>query len=291
MRALVSIYTLGVMLLLCVNAQAQIVDPFTLRYQATQKGGIQMLANAAVSCNGCAAANQMPPGGTGTNNGNNQYYIDLDGLSSTFMSSSDSLNLANCSEITWAGLYWTGNLNSWNPSSTTNYNIRNQVKLRADNGAYQSFTADDIIDNTTGKNSYHCFKDVTAFVQANGNARYTVGDVVAQTGSNTFAGWALIVAYRNVYESQKNLTVFDGLANVAAGVGQVDIPISGFLTPPSGPVNFELGVVAHDGDRGDTGDRLRFNGAGTYIDISDALHPANDVFNSTILLQWSSHSF
>ena len=53
-------------------------------------------------------------------------YVDTDNTTATWMSSSDSLNLDICSEITWAGLYWSARIES----STTNYAFRNQVKLR-----------------------------------------------------------------------------------------------------------------------------------------------------------------
>ena len=65
------------------------------------------------------------------------------------------------------------------------------------------------------------------------------------------------------------------------GGNNVEVPISGFATPPSGPVNFELGVISYDGDRGQTGDQLQFNGAGTFVSVSDAVHNVNNVFNSS----------
>src|SRR5690606_32796182 len=57
-------------------------------------------------------------------------------------------------------------------------------------------------------------------------------------------------------------------------------PLSGFLTPPFGPVQTEVGVVAYEGDRGSgaTGDVFRLNST----DLSNAANPANDVFNGTI---------
>jgi uncharacterized repeat protein (TIGR01451 family) len=63
---------------------------------------------------------------------------------------------------------------------------------------------------------------------------------------------------------------------------KLDIPISGFVTPLAGPVTFELGVIALDGDRETIGDQLQFNGAGTFVNISDALHNTNNFFNSMI---------
>ena len=266
-------------------ANAQIVDPFSIRYQNQQKGGIRMLSNVSVTCSNCSSSqNEIPPAGNGQNNNFNMNYVDIDGVNSTFMSSSDSLNLENCSEVLWAGLYWTGRVGTGGAvTTTTNYTLRNQVKLRIGTGAYQTLVADEITDNAVGHQTYHCFKNITSIVQANGNnARYTIADLVTRTGtSQVYGGWTIVVVYKNIYLSMRNLTVFDGLANVSAG-NTVTIPITGFLTPLTGPVSFELGVVSHDGDRSQTGDQLQFNGAGTYINVSDALHNVNDVFNSTI---------
>jgi large repetitive protein len=267
------------------STHSQIVDPFAIRYQNQQKGGIRMLANASVTCSNCTTSqNEFPPAGNGQNNNFNMNYIDVDGISSTFMSSSDSLNLQPCSEVLWAGLYWTGRVGTGGAvTTTTNYTLRNQVSLRTGTGAYQTLTADEITDNTVGHQTYHCFKNITSIVQANGNnSRYTIANVVTRTGSaGVYGGWTIVVVYKNIYESMRNLTVFDGLANVSSG-NTVTIPITGFLTPLVGPVSFELGVVSHDGDRSQTGDQLQFNGAGTYVNVSDAIHATNDVFNSTI---------
>jgi len=224
----------------------------------------------------------VPPGGTGQNNSFTAAYIDMDGNAATFSSSSDSLALPSCSQVSWAGLYWSANRNTTN----ANYANRFSVKLKAGNGAYNAFTAlaANRLDNAVGYTSYNAFADVTDFVKAAGiNARFTVADMYAETGgTNKFGGWTIVVVYKNDLQPMRNLTVFNGLA-VVSGSNNVTIPISGFLTPLSGPVTFDLGVVGYDGDRDFTGDQLLFNGVGaTYVNISDALHNSNDVFNSTI---------
>ena len=92
---------------------AQIVQPFAIRYQTNQKGGITFVANTALTCNpstnGCNTATSFNTASSGSNTNNNNnwtmQYVDNDGNASTFMSSSDSLNLPQCSEISWAGLY------------------------------------------------------------------------------------------------------------------------------------------------------------------------------------------
>ncbi|MEN9743496.1 MAG: hypothetical protein RLZZ65_1301, partial [Bacteroidota bacterium] len=270
------------------SASAQIISPFTIRHQTQQKGGLKFLSNVSVSCTSTlpsctAATGQVPPAGTSMNNDFTENYVDIDGDPTTFMSSSDSLILPNCSEVTWAGLYWGGRI----ATSNSSYANRVNVKVKVGSGTYQQITADQTINNTSGAVSYFCFKNVTSIVQNAGlNARFTIADQVNSVGStNLFGGWTLIVVYKNIQETYKNLTVFDGLANVGSGTStnQVTIPISGFLTPLSGPVTLQLGVVGYDGDRNNTGDQILFNGVGTnYVQVTDAIHPAQDMFNSTI---------
>ncbi|MEN9304184.1 MAG: hypothetical protein RL264_2613, partial [Bacteroidota bacterium] len=267
------------------NLHSQLIQAFNTRYTTNQKGGIRILANVSASCSSgtscTSATSQVPPSGTNQNGDFTMNYVDIDGLSSTFMSSSDSLNLANCSEILWAGLYWGARATS----SVSGWSSRSSCKIRVNSGSYQTLTADQTIDaQSLGTHpSYYCFKDITSIVNSAGiRARFTVADVVTQTGGgNLWGGWSIIVVYKNVFQSMRNLSVFDGFANVGIG-NSVDIPISGFTTPPSGPVSFELGVVSYEGDRGSTGDQLQFNGNGTFINVFDALHPTNDFFNSTI---------
>lgn len=267
-------------ILLTILTFGQVITPFTVRKSVTQKGGILYLSNtSSMATPANIVQNETPPGGTGYNNNYTNAYVDIDNDASTWMSSSDSLSLSTCSEITWAGLYWGADCSL----GDENYATRNQVKLKVNSNAYQSITADYLKDNTIGYKTYHCFKDITSIVQTNGiKGRYTVANVATDVnGKNLFGGWTIVIVYKNNTLTMRNLTVFDGLANVS-GTSTVDIPISGFQTPLSGPVNFELGMVVYDGDRSLTGDQLLFKGASSFVNISDALHPITDVFNSTI---------
>ncbi len=76
----------------------------------------------------------------------------------------------------------------------------------------------------------------------------------------------------------RNLTVFNGFAVQASTDPALNIPISGFIAPPSGPVNAKVGVVAYEGDLGTTGDSMALNGK----QLSDAVTPANNFFNAGI---------
>jgi uncharacterized repeat protein (TIGR01451 family) len=268
----------------CMCSFAQLITPFSIRYQSTQKGGIRYISNSSVSCSASASCttgrNEIAPAGTSTDNGFSAAYVDIDGDPTTFMSSSDSLALPGCSEIIWAGLYW----GAQNQAGGNNYANRNSCKIKANNGSYVNITANASQDNTVGFTTYHCFTDITAIVKAAGtNARFTVANVATHTGStNVFGGWTIVVVYRNDLQPMRNLTVFNGLSNVSGTNPTTNVPISGFLTPLSGPVTFEIGAVTYDGDRASTGDQLLFKGASAFVNISDAVNPANDVFNSTL---------
>ncbi len=275
------LFTLGLVTILS-QSFSQVITPFTVRKSITQKGGIIYLSNTsskAVPDN--VVQNEIPPAGTGYDNNFTNGYVDIDGDPSTFMSSSDQLNLPTCSEISWAGLYWGADCST----GDENFATRNQVKLKVNSGTYINLTADYLKDNTVGYRTYHCFKDITSILQANGlTDRYTVANVANDIGgTNLFGGWTIVVIYKNNTLTMRNLTVFDGLANVSAGTySTVDIPISGFQTPLSGPVNFELGLVVYDGDRSLTGDQLLFKGGTSFVNLSDAIHPSTDMFNSTL---------
>ncbi|MGL4598632.1 MAG: hypothetical protein ACRCYO_14035, partial [Bacteroidia bacterium] len=264
---------------------AQVSVPFTVRYQVNQKGSIYQIGNTITTCNGsgnCATATSTaPPSGSFQNNNYTMAYVDFDGDPSTFSSSSDSMALPNCSQITFAGLYWGATI----ANNVAGYNTRNQVKIKINNNSYQTLTADTMINNTIGFTTYHCYKNVTGIMQTAGrNARVSVADIVAQVGSNNkFGGWTLVVVYKNDLEDMRNLTIFNGLANITGAIGSLDVPVSGFLTPPSGPVNLDIGIMAFDGDRGFNGDSLLFRGGTnpSFVSLANAVNPAGDMFNST----------
>jgi len=270
----------------CGVMNAQVADDFEVRFSAQEKGGIWFLANHSLSCEGngtCAnALASLPITGNAQENNNafDMVYVDVDADPATWSSSSDSLDLGGCAEVLWAGLYWAGRVES----NTPNLALRNAVKLRTGNGPYVDFTADEMLDFDGGYfDAYFCFKDVTDWVTTNDvKARYTVANVVGEEDDSSWAGWTLVIAYRDALEPMRNVTVFDGLAFISFNdASTVDVPISGFVTPLVGPVELELGVVAYDGDRGSTGDQMAFNGAGNFVYLEDATHDLTNTFNST----------
>ena len=276
-----------------IGANGQVVEDFDIRFQAQQNGGIQFLANTTMFCGtgtACTNAQQaMPITGwpQDNNNGHSMQYYDGDNDPDTWCSSSDSLALGPCAQVDFAGLYWAGRLGN---GFVPNEDLRDQVKIRAnENEPYTDVVAEEEFEfDASNVDNYCCFADITDWVANNpGNARYSVANVIADQDNSSWGGWVLVIVYADALEPMRNLTVFDGLAMITSGWGggndnsTVDVPISGFLTPPAGPVDFQLGVVAYDGDRGEGGDQLGFDGTGAFEYISDATHDIDNVFNST----------
>ena len=85
----------------------------------------------------------------------------------------------------------------------------------------------------SGGNRYQGARDITDFVRTNGSGTYQVANVQSSTGSNTLAGWAIVIAHTDPAAPPRNIALFDGYAVVSSSAANVDIPISGFTTPLS----------------------------------------------------------
>jgi choice-of-anchor A domain-containing protein/uncharacterized repeat protein (TIGR01451 family) len=241
-----------------ISVYSQVTVPFSVRYAANEKGDIQIVGNTLMTC---------PAGGcSGNNNDYAMRYVDIDGDASTNNSSSADFTLPASSSVLWAGLYWNG---------VSTASARNTCLIKVPGASSYTSLTGITYDNSYG---YQGFKDVTSLVSSAGSGTYTVANVLSTTGSNEWAGWALVIVYRDPSKPQRNLTVFDGLALVSTTDPNVNITISGFSTPLYGPVNVALGVVAYDGDQSFTGDAFRFNGT----TLTNSLNPADNFFNSSI---------
>jgi uncharacterized repeat protein (TIGR01451 family) len=150
---------------------------------------------------------------------------------------------------------------------------------------YSSITSSQLDTAITGgqANEYGGFADVTSLVSSGGSGTYWVGNVQTTAGTSQWGGWSLIVVYSHNSELLNNLSVFDGYQIVNNATGTT-VPVSGFLTPLSGPVVSRVALIGWDGDAGAggalyTGDSFTVNGAALY----DSCNPSsNDYFNSTI---------
>lgn len=308
-----------IMVSIDINAQgANVSVPFTQRAAAatpTQliykiKGDFTMIGNSNMTL--------ATYGNTTNNNNNAMIYNDIDGDATTLNSSSAALTFSSengaipsCSNIIYAGLYWTGRsiANQYTFTTTKNGVTKNydkrQVSIKGPNASsYTTITSNNIdikyptsnANTTAAVNGiYVGYSEITDYVKTNGIGNYTVADIALVEGNpdgvGYCGGWGLIVIYENNLMKSRDITVFDGYAQVVSNGGASDIngdiPISGFRTVPTGPVNMKLGVMATEGDVGVSGDYLKIQklnstNAADYVSLSHPGNTTTNFFNSSI---------
>ena len=148
------------------------------------------------------------------------------------------------------------------------------------------------------------YKEITDYVKTHGPGAYTVADIALIEGTNNSpglsGGWVMVVIYENPVMKSRAVTLFDGYAFVNGQLAPAtpytdqgeygNIPISGFTTVGTGPVNMKLGVMAAEGDRNLTGDYLavqKLNAdptvyPGNYSILNHAGNTTTNFFNSSI---------
>jgi uncharacterized repeat protein (TIGR01451 family) len=287
-----------------------IVRPFTVRYAINTNGDIAMAANTLVTCSpatvletvtGVACSDVQSGLGVGDDNYFDMGYVTVDGADpSIFDSSSASLTVPAGATVLFAGLYWGAALDqgetlprqcdSTQPRTghaATTPSAAGTALFRAPGAGYVPVTAS-VLDTYTEdlncpqagvdeRTRYQGFADVTSLVQHAGGGTYSVANVQAGTGADRHAGWSLVVAYQDLSQPARNLTIFDGFGQVALNAN-VPMTVSGFKAPLTGAVNTQIGIVAYEGDRGLTGDGVKLNGTS----LGDAAHPSGNFFDSSI---------
>jgi uncharacterized repeat protein (TIGR01451 family) len=258
----------------------QTIDPFSQRYVFNTNGDIQIIGNTVTACNTAVTDCSNALAGTAnlTNNNFNAVLIDIDSDSSTFNSSTATLDLPDNTTVLWAGLYWsartsagTGGVNA--PDRLVRGNIRFKAPGQA---SYQTLTASELID--VADTTFRGFVEITSTVASAGEGVYTAANIQASTGEDRYGSWGMVVVYYDPAVPLRNLSVFDGFTVIRSPANVSDtISLSGFLTPLSGTVKTSMGTIAYEGDRPYTGDAYRLN----TTSLTDSLGDANNFFNST----------
>lgn len=279
---------LGILLLLSAFfvvtslAQAQVVRPFDERAGFNVRGDIEMVGNVLLTCapGGNPDCADVQAGNSSGHNGNrNMLYVNVDPGAGFDNSSSADLNLPAGATVLYAGLYWGGRADPSDPD-------RGVIQLREAGAAgYQTINADELDTITNegdpSRRPYLATTDVTAIVQTAGNGTYFVGDITASDGSGDslglYGGWSMIVLYEDVNEPFRRLSLFDGAAVINTS-NNVQVTVSGLLTPQTGAFDTFMGAMVWEGDFDFTGDQFILDGNL----ISDALNPGNNFWNSSM---------
>lgn len=266
------------------EAQAAPIAPFAPVFHSQTNGAVAFYGNSVLTCPATAATCAAGREGASTDPKvtDNNYYkmtaIDVDDDSSTFNSSTADATVPDGSTIMFARLYWGGRLATGTGGAPARGSA-DSMKLKAPGGDYKTVTAERTDSGGAELNyAYQSSADVTSIVQDGGAGTYAGANVSAATGMDRYGGWSLVVAYSNPALPLRDLTVFSGFDSQRLGTTPDELPINGFVSPPSGPVHASVGVLAWEGDRGVGGDILKLNGQ----PLSDSLTPADNFFNSTV---------
>ncbi|MEE1834780.1 DUF3344 domain-containing protein [Streptomyces sp. SP17KL33] len=284
---------------------------FTQRYRALQHGGIVRAANSSITCRTQVAAPQpstsaqpstSPPtpqscadargGRTAVNDDFDMFYVDVDRDPNTYNSSRGEVRLPPGARVSYARLYWGGNLRVGEQKPPKD---NGRVLIAEPGGAYKEVLADSVVGHrvTRDADAFQASADVTDLVRSSGSGLYTVAQVnvaMGRSAAGAWGGWTLTVAYENPAEPLRHLAMWDGFDTLSTGSdalltdGGQRVRLSGAALPER--ARGTVGLVAYDGDRGSAGDSLTVStGRGPAVTLGDAANPVDDVLNSTISQQ------
>jgi hypothetical protein len=267
--------------------------PFTERYRALRHGGVVRAAAASATCRTGSTAPARGPGtadacrsaragGPGVNGDFDMTYVDVDDDPNTYNSSRAELRLPAGAYVSYARLYWGGNLRVGEQKPPRD---NGRVLVAEPGGRYKELLADTVVGHRTGygADAYQASADVTGLVRGSGSGAYTVAQVnvaMGRSDAGAWGGWTLVVAYEKESEPLRHLALWDGFEALAPDT-RTTVGLRGLPFAPD--AHGRVGLVAYNGDRGRTGDSLSAaTRPGAYTVLSDSANPGDDVLNSTI---------
>ncbi|MEE1751112.1 DUF3344 domain-containing protein [Streptomyces sp. SP18CS02] len=262
---------------------------FAQRFYALQRGGLVRAANAAVSCrvsttspSAALACGSVRNGGTAANDDRDMFYVDVDDDPNTYNSGRGEVLLPKGAVVTYARLYWGGNLRVGEQKPPED---NGRVLIAEPGGEYKEVLADSTVGHRTtdGADAFQASADVTRLVRGAGPGMYTVAQVNVARGESaagSWGGWTLVVAYEHKAEPLRHLSLWDGFETLDAKRKALRVDFGRLAVPADAPGR--LGMVAYDGDRGTAGDSLALETRAGRTPLSDSANAADDVMNSSV---------
>jgi gliding motility-associated-like protein len=192
-------------------------------------------------------------------------------------SSSATYNLNPGDVVESAYLYWAG-------SGTGDFNVNlNGTPIVAERTFALTWA-------NSGLPFFSAFANVTSLVSTTGSGSYTLSNLDVSSFLNptnycvngtNFAGWAIVIVYRNDALPLNQLNIYDGLQSVPTAL---TINLSSLNVIDN--ADAKIGFVAWEGDRNiAVGETLTINGN---VISNPPLNPANNAFNGTNSLTGST---
>jgi len=185
--------------------------------------------------------------------------------------SSTTLNLGADDEIQSAFLYWAG-------SGTADQNVKLNNQDIVSQRTFEHFH---LGSDFEWRNYFSAFADVTTLVKTTGNGNYTLSELDVNDGieffcenATNFAGWAIVIVYKNQNLPLYQLNVYDGLQGVPDALS---IDLTNLNVIDSN--NAQIGFIAWEGDRSlAIGETLSVNNQAI---SNPPLNPVTNAFNGT----------
>jgi uncharacterized repeat protein (TIGR01451 family) len=228
--------------------------------------------------------------------------VPLGGLpaADVFNSSTDTVSVPIGAQILYAELFWAGSLlvepgdvgaQAPNDKGRALLSVGDEDCSAAGDPCEVTSKSSDVVQETLGSvlGQYRASAVVTSrlqdaqwtVAQDSWQSQITVGNIQTSQGVDKAAGWSLAVVFASPGHEMRHVQVLGGFGFVARRSGAT-IPLDGFVTPSSGDVSSAVGLVAFDGDLGDTTDSMYLRQDSGQTIIEDAQNPELNVANSTI---------
>ncbi|RVU27514.1 DUF3344 domain-containing protein [Streptomyces antnestii] len=261
---------------------------FTQRYRVLQHGGVVRAANSALTCRAGGSAKTSCPaarsGGAAANGDFDMTYTDVDRDPRTDNSSSAEVRLPAGAKVTYARLYWGGNLRAGERKPAGD---SRRVLFQEPGGSHREVLADSLVGHRVagGADAYQASADVTRLVRASGGGSYTVAQIDVAKGrsaAGACGGWTLVAAYEKRAEPLRRIALWDGFESFSEGHRGHTVRLGGM--PVAAGATGRVGMVAYNGDRGVTGDSLSVSSGrrARPVALRNTANPADDVLNSSI---------
>ena len=253
--------------------------PFTLRYQQALYGNMRTVGNTILVAPGTENTNKYADCSTYIDG---PYIMDANltnasyklcayhaDTSVSFPTTVAQIPIPQGSDVKvkWAGLYWQALVED-------SYPIKDmKIRIKHSNANNYTSISYDQLDwgKDVGKEgyiSYSAFANITDYFTSHGykDGNLTVGDIPVVEGKidnlGTYGAWVLVIVYEDPREKIRLFSIYDGWQIVDADHAEVDVNITGFLTPRQRPIFSETSVFAAEGDKRLLNDYLKARSPG-----------------------------
>lgn len=169
------------------------------------------------------------------------------------------------SRLIWGGIYKHNKASMLDQINSEVSFVTPQKTVRVKTTANSTYTQD-VTNGSKSRSEYIQSVDVTDIMKTQESGIYGISQVPSLLSTDfsrddpeNFAGWTLVVAYKDENASIKNLSIFSGLKNIAPENDDNGlISLSGFVTPESVEQKGQIYLSAGEGDGAITGDQVLF---------------------------------